>query len=79
MGKRARPRPAPAAAARGRRKILRKRAGSLHGRVIQPGTAQRYPAHVKDSTLATDDSKTCVAMLAEKQPRGARHVKLPME
>ncbi len=48
MGKRARPRPAPAAAARGRRKILRKRAGSLHGRVIQPGTAKRYRVHVKE-------------------------------
>ncbi len=48
MGKRARPRPARAAAFRGRRKIVRKRVGSLHGRVLKPGTVKRYTVYDED-------------------------------
>ncbi len=48
MGKRARPRPARAAAFRGRQKIVRKRVGSLHGRVLKPGTVKRYTVYDED-------------------------------
>ena len=48
MGKRTRPRPAPAAAAQARAGAVFKRAGSLHGRVLKPGTVKRYTAHVKE-------------------------------